>query len=154
MDYYRSLNHKIHTALTLSRGDWGILVKAWIWLWYIDLFLRSQPFPRVQQFVANQHKVQQEILPDKAWEIIQHNQRFVTLAARNHVYHMGCLRQALTLKTFLGEQGIGTRLRFGVRKETDQLLAHAWLEYEGQSIELSHDGKEHFQPLRTLEDRQ
>ncbi len=154
MDYYRSLKRKIQTALALSRGDWGILIKAWIWLLYIDLLLRSQPFPRVQQVVANQFRARQEIIPDLAWETIRHNQRFVILAARNHLYRMECLRQALTLKAFLGEQGIATRLRFGVRKETDQLLAHAWLEYEGQSIELSHDGKEHFQPLRTLEDRQ
>ena len=71
------------------------------------------------------------------WEIIQRHQHFVKLAARNHLYPMTCLRQALALKALLGGQGIVTNLRFGVRKENDKLLAHAWLEYEGQSIEVS-----------------
>jgi hypothetical protein len=150
MDYYRSLNHKIHTALTFSRGDWGILLKAWIWLLYIDLLLRTQPFPRVQQIVSHQHKVQGEMPPDRAWDIIRSNQRFVMLAARLHLYRMQCLRQALTLRALLGEHGIPTELRLGVRREAERFLAHAWLEYEGQSIELS-NGYEYFKPLISLE---
>ena len=153
MGYCRSLNRKIRTALTLSRGDWGVLVKAWIWLLYIDLLLRSRPFPRVREFVANQPKVLPEPPPSQAWAIIRRYQRFVTLAARNHLYPMECLRQALTLKKMLVGQGVATELRFGVRKEAKHLLAHAWLEYEGQSIELTH-GNEHFETLTTLEDRQ
>jgi hypothetical protein len=121
---------------------------------YIDLLLRSHPFPRVREFVANQPKVRQEPPPGQVWEIIRRNQRLIIFAARNHLYRMECLRQALTLKKLLGGQGIATELRFGVRKEAKQLLAHAWLEYEGQSIELSHNDNEHFEPLTNLKDRQ
>ena len=104
--------------------------------------------------VANQPKVRREPPPDQAWEIIRRYQRLVILAARNHLYRMECLRQALTLKKLLGGQGIVTELRFGIRKEAKQLLAHAWLEYEGHSIELSHNGNDHFEPLTILKDRQ
>jgi hypothetical protein len=153
MDYYRSARRKIRTALTLSHGDLGIFIKAWFWLLVIDLLLRSLPFPRVQQFVASQIKVRGAIPSGQAWETIRRNQRLVILAARNHLYRMECLRQALTLKGMLGAQGIPTELRFGARKTEEGFLAHAWLEYERQSIELAQNGKERFEPLKTLEDR-
>jgi hypothetical protein len=154
MNYYRSARRKVRTALTLSRGDWSILIKAWVWLLLIDLYLRSRPYPRVQQFVESRHRDGQATSSGQAWELIRRDQYFVLLAARNHLYQMGCLRQALTLKGLLGAHGITTQLRFGARKEADQLLAHAWLEFEDRSIEMAHNSKEHFEPLRTLEGRQ
>jgi hypothetical protein len=152
MDYYRSASHKIRTALTLSSGDWGIFIKAWVWLLVVDLLLRSRPYPRVQQFVGNRYQVRQAIPSGQAWEIIRRHQRLVLLAARYHLTRMGCLRQALALKWMLGAQGIPTELRFGARKTEEQFLAHAWLEYEGRSIELT-NGSESFKPLKTLEQR-
>ena len=154
MNYYRSAIRKIHTALSLSRADWGIFIKAWFWLVYIDFLLHSRPYLRVQQLVENLHPQKQATSSAQAWEIIRHDKRFVRLAAQYHFHRMGCLRQALTLKRLLVAQGIPTELRFGVRKEADQLLAHAWLEFEGQSIELLYNGKEHFVPLISLQDRQ
>ena len=153
MNYYKLAKRKIHTALTLSRGDWSILVKAWVWLLEIDLLLRSRPFPSVRKFVETKHPLEQQPSSTRAWEIIRRDQHLVLLAARNHLYTMGCLRQALTLKGLLGAQGIPTELRFGARKEADQLLAHAWLDYDGQSIELAHNGKEAYKPLTTLSEK-
>jgi hypothetical protein len=152
MDYYRSARRKVRTALTLSHGDQGIFIKAWVWLLYIDLLLCSRPYPRVQLFVEKQYKARQVISSAQSWGVIRRDQRLVLLAARNHLYWMGCLRQALTLKGLLGAQGIATELRLGVRKEPNQLFAHAWLEFEGRSIELTH-GSEPFKPLKPLEDK-
>jgi hypothetical protein len=151
MDYYKSLNHKIRAALTLSRGDLCILVAAWTWLLYIDLYLRLRPFPRVREFVERQPKSRRASPPGQAWEIIQRIQRLVIIAAHNHLYPMECLRQALTLKKMLGNRGIVTELRFGVQKTEEQFLAHAWLEYEGHSIELEN---ERFTTLTNVKDRQ
>jgi hypothetical protein len=154
MNYYRSAIRKLHTALTLSRADWEIFIKAWFWLAYIDVLLRSRPYMRVLQLVESQPPKKQVTDSAQAWNIILHNQRFVRLAAQYHFHWMGCLRQALTLKKFLAAQGIPTELRFGVRKGTDQFLAHAWLEFERQSIDFVQYGKEPFIPLAALQDRQ
>jgi hypothetical protein len=150
MGSYRSLNHKIQTALTFSREDWGILLKAWGWLLYVDLLLRSRPFPRVQQVVSSRQESGRQIAQGQEWDIIHRHRRFVILAARHHLYWMGCLRQALALKALLGGQGISTELRFGVQKEAGKLLAHAWLEYRGQSVELT-NMDEAFTPLTAME---
>jgi hypothetical protein len=149
MDYYRSLSHKLHTALGLERREWGIFIQAWFWLLGFDLLLRTRPYPRVQQWVDGKGKEQQAVPSVQAWEIIRRSQRFVLLAARYHLYRMTCLRQALTLKRMLGVKGIPTELRFGARKTGGQFLAHAWLEYEGQSIELTHTS-ESFKALKPL----
>jgi hypothetical protein len=50
-------------------------------------------------------------------------------------------------------QGIATQLRFGVRKQTPgRWLAHAWLEYDSESIELNHSVAGRFEPLMSLDD--
>jgi len=150
MDYYKSALHKIRTALALSPGDWAIFIQAWARLLAVDLLLRSRPFPRVQEWVSNRYNARQAKTSGETWEIIQRNQRLVLLAARYSLYRMECLRQALALQVLLGKKGIPTELRFGARKTADQFLAHAWLEYEGKSIELTHTS-EAFIPLRSRE---
>jgi hypothetical protein len=150
MNYYKSLSHKVQTARALSWSEWGILVKAWIWLLYIDLLLRNRSFPRVQQVVGYQQSARPQVPAGQEWNAIYRYQRFTTLAARYHLYPMTCLRQALALQVLLGGQGISTKLRFGVRKESVKLLAHAWLEYEGQSIEVTGPRSEYFEQLASL----
>ena len=152
MDYYRSALHKIRTALGLSAGEWAIFIQAWAGLLLIDLCLRSRPFPRVQKWVDSRYKARPAIPSGQPWEIIRRHQRLVELAARYSLYRMECLRQALILQARLGAAGLRTEIRFGARKTGEQFLAHAWLEYEGQSIELSNT-YENYQPLKTLEER-
>jgi hypothetical protein len=140
MDYYRSIRHKVQTALSLSPGEWAIFLRAWFWLLQIDLTLRSQPYQRVQNYVDKKLSPRRQVISnEQTWEIIRRNQQLVILAARYHLYPMTCLRQAMSLKALLGAQGIATELCFGVRKTEEQFLAHAWLEYERQTIELSND---------------
>ncbi len=148
------MTSKIRAALTLSTGEWGIFIKAWFLLIYFDILLRNQSYRRIKKYLDDKAQGVSGANSGKAWEVIRRNQRCVILAARNHIYIMGCLRQALALKWLLGRQGVPTEVRFGVRKEADQLLAHAWLEYEGQSIEVLYQGKEHFEPLFASEGRQ
>ena len=152
MNYFRLLNRKIHTARSFQWGDWGILARAWLELLYVDILLRTQPFPRVRQAVMVHRNETRQIPSDQAWKIIRRYQRLVGVASHYHLYPMECLRQALTLQAMLAGQGIATLLRFGARKENGRLLAHAWLDYESESIELDHSVTERFEPLLGLDD--
>jgi len=152
MNYYKLLSRKIHTARSFHWSDWGILVRAWLELLYVDILLRTQPFPRVRQAVMVHRNETRQIPSDQAWQIIRRYQRLVGVASHYHLYPMECLRQALTLQAMLAGQGIATLLRFGVRKETGRLFAHAWLDYESESIELDHSVTERFEPLLGLDD--
>jgi Transglutaminase-like superfamily len=151
MDYYRSAIHKVKTALSLSRGDWAVFIHAWSQLLLVDLLLRSRPYKQALKYVDDQGKPQMHSISSaQAWEIIRRDQRLVILASRYHLYKMECLRQALTLKGLLGAQGLHTEICFGVKKTETEFLAHAWLEYEDQTIELS-DGNGYEKLLQASE---
>ena len=56
------------------------------------------------------------------------------MAARNHIVPMQCLPRALALRRMLTEWGIAADLRLGVRREGDALVAHAWVEHQGEPV--------------------
>jgi hypothetical protein len=151
MHYYKSMLRKIAKAFSLPWGDRNIFIEAWLKLLMADLLLRARPFPRMQQMVAGRFKARLTADPKKDLETIEHIQPLVTMAAHNHLYPMNCLRQALTLQEMLGRRGLCTQLRIGVRKESGNLLAHAWLEFQEQPVEVDRHEGEHFTPLIPLD---
>ena len=57
----------------------------------------------------------------------------ITRAARCGVFRPRCLVRALALHRSLERRGIiGSTVRIGVRPHKDALLAHAWVEYDGE----------------------
>ncbi len=58
----------------------------------------------------------------------------VQAAAGHGPYRGTCLVQSLALWWLLRRQGIQSELRFGVRKEGNQVEAHAWVELLGLSL--------------------
>jgi hypothetical protein len=58
-------------------------------------------------------------------------------AAEHGPYRGNCLSQSLTLWLLLRRQRIPADLRIGVRKENGLLLAHAWVEFQGQPLNAS-----------------
>lgn len=65
-------------------------------------------------------------------EIVRATAHMVAAAA--HCYGASCLPQSIALQWLLRQQGIATRLCFGVRKDGGVLDAHAWVEYRGQPL--------------------
>lgn len=54
---------------------------------------------------------------------------------RRAIPYLGkCLSQSLTLWFLLERQGISAELKFGVKKEKNDLIAHAWIEYKGEAF--------------------
>lgn len=59
--------------------------------------------------------------------------RMVKAAARV-VKGATCLPQSMVVQRLLGDAGVPTTLRIGVRKSSGALAAHAWVEYAGHPI--------------------
>ena len=57
-----------------------------------------------------------------------------------------CLRRSLVLTALLRRRGLSANVRFGVRREADLLLAHAWVECDGVEIEAARQGFEVLEP--------
>jgi hypothetical protein len=73
----------------------------------------------------------------------------IDMVARNIPWDLAtCLPRSLTLWWLLRRRGIESELRLGVRKDGDSIVAHAWVECEGEVV----GDKEHarFQPIEGL----
>jgi len=123
---------KLKKLLSYSVKDWSLLVQAWSLLLAIDIGLRILPSEKSRMDKTTTSKEKSEL---EAERIIQRSSGFLDLAARHHLYPMTCLRRSLTLQWLLSRAGLYTTLQFGVRRENENLQAHAWLDYQGQVID-------------------
>lgn len=60
--------------------------------------------------------------------------RWVDVAARRGLFRPNCLHRSLTLWWLLRRRGLEAELRIGVRKGSEHMEAHAWVEYAGEVL--------------------
>ena len=72
--------------------------------------------------------------PVRTQALIQSLNTAVERARHNHIYPMTCLRRSLALQKMLANHGIAATLKIGVQKMDGELVAHAWIESQGQRI--------------------
>lgn len=72
--------------------------------------------------------------PEDALRWVKNLRHINLYLSRHGPYRGNCLSQALLLWWFLRRQGIASDFRIGVRTEDRQLLAHAWVEYQGHPL--------------------
>ena len=73
--------------------------------------------------------------PEAAEERAARIARAVDRAARRGVFRPKCLVRSMALHRMLERSGLhGSVIRIGVRREGDQLLAHAWVEHMGITL--------------------
>jgi len=70
--------------------------------------------------------------------------RMVRAAVQHGVAHPTCLQESLVLWWLLGHQGIACDLRVGVRKKSEKLEAHAWVERDGVALNEPQALHEHY----------
>jgi Transglutaminase-like superfamily len=83
-------------------------------------------------------------LPVEREERIARTCRMVSAAARYGIGKSSCLDESLVLWRLLMEQGIPAALRIGVRKESGELAAHAWVEHQGAALNQKEEMHRHY----------
>src|SRR5262245_39823336 len=73
--------------------------------------------------------------------------RLVRAAASHGPYHASCLVRSCAVWWLLQRHGVGSDLRIGVRKEGGALMAHAWVEQNGQVLTDLPDVADQYLPL-------
>src|SRR4051794_3899604 len=61
-----------------------------------------------------------------------------------------CLQRTVALYRLLTRRGVATRPQIGVRKQGDDLEAHAWLEYQGRIVNSSVAHCRQYEALRPM----
>jgi hypothetical protein len=71
----------------------------------------------------------------------------IVRAAANGLYKANCLEQSLVLWSLLKWSGLESEIRFGARKEDDELQAHAWVECLGIALNEDRGVEERYAPF-------
>jgi hypothetical protein len=78
----------------------------------------------------------------------------VRLAARYGPYRATCLNQSMATLWLLQQQGITCDVRIGVRRESSQFEAHAWVEHQGEALNEGPDIHQRFVPFDRIVPRE
>ena len=121
---------RLEKAAELSIRDWWTLAEAAVTLLAVHVALGTVSFERLRRWALaarSSAKVQtREMVLRQAW--------LVNVAANRFPAPMRCLARSLALARLLARRGVATDLKIGVRRETGQLEAHAWVEWQGQTL--------------------
>jgi hypothetical protein len=93
-----------------------------------SLALRLWRFQVVHDTLQEATSLEEDEAREDALQEAQRMARMVNAAAWRVPYDATCLRRSLVLWWLLRRRGVDSRLRIGVRKEAEGLLAHAWVE--------------------------
>jgi len=137
----------LHRFLGLPAAERWLLIKAALLLGSTKLGLKLLPFRILRRLAGS-------LSGSKAW--LPATDRFSAERIAWAVELVGryvpstCLSRALSAQIFLARRGYPVLLHFGVVKEGERFLAHAWLESGGQVVVGGHV-LEPYTPLGTLE---
>lgn len=116
---------------------WRLFLQAVVLMPAIRLALEVMSFRRV-------HSLLKSLLPNTSLQgragegsdsiRIAETVQTVKLASQHTVVGNTCLHRSMTLWWLLGRRGVDSHLQFGVRKDGDQLNAHAWVEHHGTVV--------------------
>ena len=73
--------------------------------------------------------------------------RLVRAAANHGFFKANCLEQSLVLWAMLKRAGLESEIRFGARKEQNELQAHAWVECLGMTLNEDRGVEQRYAPF-------
>ncbi|HEY9404190.1 MAG TPA: lasso peptide biosynthesis B2 protein [Pyrinomonadaceae bacterium] len=115
-------------------GEAFLLLRMSAWVALLSLLIRLLPLPRVLSLISD---TTGDRKPRNARMTEQRLAQLVDALLGLNVlcFTPTCWKRAPVLHRYLALYGIKTRIVFGVRKETESLLAgHAWLEADGRPL--------------------
>jgi hypothetical protein len=143
------LIRKARKLLSLSIAEQCLLLKVSFWLIAMKVALVSFRFQSVIKWLAIINKPVNHQIPDptKMQKII----RAIEISGNNMPGNLTCLPQALVAQSLLTRLGFKVDFRIGVaRNAQGQLLAHAWIEKNGEIVLGGVQSLSRFTPLPPL----
>jgi hypothetical protein len=129
----------------LERPAQKLFLRALVLLPLVTLSLRWRGFratrAALQRLLSNAGTESDAGPADKDASVTAH---IVNAADRHGLVHPSCLAKSLTLWWLLGQQGISSHLRIGIRKENEKFEAHAWVERDGAALNEPDEHHHHY----------
>jgi hypothetical protein len=131
MVYFKILLRKILTLAGLSWKERSLLVQAFILLPLVAFSLQLWGMQRTQKALSQFSSQAISMSSEALLTQVQKTARIVGMATQYSQLWTNCLKKSLVLWFLLHRQGIVSELRIGVRRESGEFQAHAWVEYQG-----------------------
>jgi Transglutaminase-like superfamily len=130
----------------LHPGARRLFLHAAVLLPMIRVSLHARGYKKTQEWLQKrlQARSMSEATLDESGDRVEMTCRMVRAAERHGWVRSTCLQQSLALWYLLGRQSISSRIRIGVRKQSDQFEAHAWVEHEGLALNQSGELHQHY----------
>jgi Transglutaminase-like superfamily len=151
MACFERFGHRWRQWQQLSHSERAVLMEAAFWLPIVALTLRLFGLRRGHSLLAgwvgtraDRTRADDQATAERAERV----GRMVRTAAAHGLLRTSCLPQSVTLWLLLRRDGVAADLRIGVRKESDRLAAHAWVEWQGLVLGDHDDVGQRFTPLR------
>ena len=121
----KTARHPREALLTARMALWVVLISG---------LAQFTSLPRVQKIAA--FKVKSTSAKTSSETPAKLGRMIDSLLEINlFVFRHSCWKRALVLHRYLGLSGIDSRIRFGLRKQSDgRVDGHAWLEHHGQPL--------------------
>jgi hypothetical protein len=110
---------------TKSISDYSLFVEAWIYLSLSKLLIVFFPFKKIASLIGEpQVETVKEVID---LTIINDIEISMIRAIKYTIFSSKCYEQALAITFMLKRRRISSTIYFGLYKESEQLLAHAWV---------------------------
>jgi hypothetical protein len=124
---------KLINFFRLESNEKLVFLQSLYWLWYFRVRLHHRPFNSLIQQANN--KSSQHLINSKSANLTVNRVAWFTNHASHYVPGATCLVQALAGKVVFSIYGYEPTIVIGVKKDgPNDILSHAWLEYDGQTI--------------------
>jgi hypothetical protein len=141
----------LRTLLRLPRGERGLVLRTLLLVAAIRVALWVLPFQQLQRVVGSWDSW--EHLPlSVPTDMPVGRLVWAVRAASRRIPAASCLTQSLALHCLLTRAGHRSEIRIGVTKDTEAGFgAHAWVEYEGQTLLSDSEEVERYVRVLTVE---
>jgi hypothetical protein len=120
--------------VNLSRQQKKLFISSLIYLKVASLLLLLFRYQDLHNTLKKRVPIDSSPSPEIAILRATDLSEIVETAARKRLVNATCLRRSLVLWYLLRKEGIESELRFGVRKVSDEIIGHAWVEIDGSVI--------------------
>lgn len=121
------LAKKTKTFIKLNNELKLDFIKAFFYTGFYRAFILFVPFNKLRKRMGKHKEESEEKEEKEVYKIASHISWVVTLISSKTPWESKCLVQALTAQKMLKNKKISTTLYLGVRKQGNEIKAHAWL---------------------------
>jgi hypothetical protein len=122
------VRHRAVTVASFGWGDWRVFLEALVTLTAVKIALHTTDIRRIMAWAGRVRGAP----VDRPRPEVERIAWLVEGASR--ALFLRCLPRSLALKRVLARRSVATTMRIGVQTVDGELLAHAWVEWQGRPL--------------------